>query len=326
MFDLNKLYKKELFDLGKEAGEKYKNIYSPMYDEATVRSYVHDFYLDNAEEWDRKYTAFDYFRSILKNAFAHVETDFNKENMILDIGSGAGNTIIPLLEIFPNSKVIGSDISHEMLVFVNKYLQDMPNKDNCRLIQLNAEEMDFYDDTFDIIVGAALLHHLFDPSKAIECCSRILKKGGCAIFFDPFENGNSMLRLLYKNILDKKKFMGLNKKLKEHFRNFILDVEVRKGRDKSADHYKIREDKWYFTKSYFEELKEKFDYEGLIIYPLHEIENMFRAQTKQVLIYGGMDESYIPDWAWQMTDEYDKSFSEDFKKDLLIEGCVIFKK
>jgi len=52
-------------------------------------------------------------------------------------------------------------------------------------------------------MGGAILHHLLNPEKAIKGAYRALKKGGYAIFFEPFENGNSILELAYSEILEK---------------------------------------------------------------------------------------------------------------------------
>ena len=101
---------------------------------------------------------------------------------------------------------------------------------------------------------------------------------------------------------------------------------MKKGTDKSADFYKAMEDKWYFTKSYFRNLADKFNFSDLIIYSLHESEKMFETQTKQVLIYGEIEQNKMPEWAWEIVREFDKGFSEELKQDLLIEGCIIFKK
>ncbi|MGB5238089.1 MAG: class I SAM-dependent methyltransferase [Flavobacteriaceae bacterium] len=49
---------------------------------------------------------------------------------------------------------------------------------------MNAEEMNFEDNTFDIIFGTGILHHL-DLSKAYSSISSKLKDDGAAIFIEP---------------------------------------------------------------------------------------------------------------------------------------------
>ena len=45
----------------------------------------------------------------------------------------------------------------------------------------------------DLAVGAAILHHILDPAKVLASCHRALKPGGWAIFFEPFEAGNTIV-------------------------------------------------------------------------------------------------------------------------------------
>src|SRR5205814_8679982 len=47
-----------------------------------------------------------------------------------------------------------------------------------------AEKLDYPADYFDMVVGTDILHHV-DISQAVAECSRVLKKGGLAIFHEP---------------------------------------------------------------------------------------------------------------------------------------------
>ena len=49
---------------------------------------------------------------------------------------------------------------------------------------MNAEDMSFEDNYFDVIYGTGILHHL-DLAKSYESIARKLKKGGTGIFIEP---------------------------------------------------------------------------------------------------------------------------------------------
>lgn len=55
---------------------------------------------------------------------------------------------------------------------------------NCRFEAMNAEEMTFDDNTFDLIFGSGIIHHL-DVDRAFKEISRVLVPGGRAIFYEP---------------------------------------------------------------------------------------------------------------------------------------------
>lgn len=53
---------------------------------------------------------------------------------------------------------------------------------------MNAMEIEFPDNTFDIVYSANLLHHLPDPLKALHEIHRVLKPGGKLCFWDPLRH------------------------------------------------------------------------------------------------------------------------------------------
>lgn len=108
---------------------------------------------------------------------------------------------------------------------------------------------------------------------------------------------------------------------------FCSDIRSRKGRDKSDELFLRLDDKWLFTKRYFEEYAEKYNFSKCIIYSLHNSANQFENQTKTLLKFGlNFKEDSLPQWAWDIIISYDQIFSEDMKQDLLIEGCTLLQK
>jgi len=246
---------------------------------------------------------------------------------ILDIGSGAGNSVIPLLELCPNSFVIAADLSVELLVLLREALQERGLGHRCGLLQLNVEELDFEESSFDIVVGAAVLHHLFASENTIADCARVLKKGGHAIFFEPFENGNMILRIAYEAILGDPRSAVLSADVVKFLRAVIDSFEIRKGRDKNLPIYHNLDDKRLFTPRYFRELSERCNFLRYIMYPMHSTERQFENQTLSYLrLETGKGREALPDWAWKTIQRYDSAFSDDVKSDLLIEGSIIMEK
>jgi len=322
-------YKRPLVDLGTLGGEPLEGIFSPLYDEESVNRYIHEQFREQAQTYAEKYTAIEYFNLLLSNAFTKIDWEVHHRSglAILDIGSGAGNSIFPLLRLCPDSLVIASDLSLELLVLLKKALFAQRLSHRYALLQLNAEELDFAHGTFDLVVGAAVLHHLLSPEKTINGCAHILKQGGYAIFFEPFENGNAILNLIYRTILHHDQSEALSLEVQGLLRSMAQDYEVQKGRDKSLPIFQQMEDKWLFTKRYFEEITAKAGFSECIIYPLHATDCQFAKQIEVLLRLGiGKDREALPQWAWEIIQQYDESFSADLKSDLLIEGGVILRK
>jgi SAM-dependent methyltransferase len=99
---------------------------------------------------------------------------------ILEIGSGRGETVLELAGHGAN--VTGIDLSDVAAASAQERAKDLGLQ--ARFLAMDAEATQFADDSFDIVCGGAILHHL-DIEKAYQEISRILRPGGYAIFLEP---------------------------------------------------------------------------------------------------------------------------------------------
>lgn len=99
---------------------------------------------------------------------------------ILDYGCGTGSNSIKLAS--QGANVVGIDISS---LRISKAEQSAKKYGlSVKFVEGDAEGTDFENNTFDIIIGGAILHHLNLDSAAKEI-HRILKPGGTAVFIEP---------------------------------------------------------------------------------------------------------------------------------------------
>lgn len=90
--------------------------------------------------------------------------------------------------------VHGIDISDYAIDHLSKRAKEQGLSINYQV--MNAEEMTYPDDSFDVIYGTGILHHL-DLEKALESISKKLKKGGQAVFIEPL--GHNLFINGYRN-------------------------------------------------------------------------------------------------------------------------------
>lgn len=55
---------------------------------------------------------------------------------------------------------------------------------NARFLVMDAEQVDFSGDSFDVVFGSSILHHL-DLERSLAEIARVLRPGGAAIFLEP---------------------------------------------------------------------------------------------------------------------------------------------
>lgn len=318
----------ELRDLG-ELHPEWAGILSPMYDEDEVRKYIHEQFLDDATHYVERYQNLNRWRWLLKLAQPHLPDP--SPTTILDIGSGAGNTIFPLLEIYPHARIIASDLSAPLLRLLRDVRDERYPESDCTLMQLNAENLVFEPAQFDLVVGGAILHHLFDPQLTLEQCYKVLKPDGCAVFFEPFELGNMVTGLALKHLLMINDYIPENAKLDPEmiqlFRSITQEWDQRKGLDKSSEEYHFVDDKWLFTRGYYERVAQQLGFREVSITPLSRPEKMFSTQVGSILQISKLrDLSTLPQWALFYLNQVDEQFTLDARRELMIEGCVILKK
>jgi ubiquinone/menaquinone biosynthesis C-methylase UbiE len=97
---------------------------------------------------------------------------------ILDIAFGRGASLFPAAECAGvNGQIVGIDFSHEM---VNQTARTILENDisNIRVMQMDAEKLDFDDETFDNVICGLSTAFFSDSLLAVDEMVRVLKHGG----------------------------------------------------------------------------------------------------------------------------------------------------
>ena len=115
-----------------------------------------------------------------------------KGKTILDYGCGRGQASLEYLG--QGANVYGIDISPPYIDECNKLAQSVVNSEGSFEFQvMDAHKLEFPDNTFDIVAGNGILHHL-DAYTALMEIYRVLKPGGRVILQEPLAD-NVLLKL-----------------------------------------------------------------------------------------------------------------------------------
>jgi 2-polyprenyl-3-methyl-5-hydroxy-6-metoxy-1,4-benzoquinol methylase len=106
---------------------------------------------------------------------------------VLDFGCGHGMASVVLARA--GAQVTAIDLSGGYLEEANA--RSRANGVCIKFVQANAEALPFADASFDRVWGCAILHHL-DLTRAGTTLRRVLRRGGRAIFCEPW-GGNPLL-------------------------------------------------------------------------------------------------------------------------------------
>ena len=158
------------------------------------------------------------FENIFYKALYNIYKDFNdciseksKNKVVLDYGCGIGSITEKIVNSNP-SRLFGIDISE---VSIDKAVENSKrlnlqidySVDNCEKTKFKAE-------TFDLVFGTGILHHL-SLDKSINEINRILKNKGEMVFLEPL--GTNPLINLYRKLTPKSRSDDEHPFLKKDF-------------------------------------------------------------------------------------------------------------
>ncbi len=98
---------------------------------------------------------------------------------VLDFGCGNMYTSVELLKLVPDLKITGIDVVKDQNLD-NEILKD--NRLSFKL--LNTKELPFPDNTFDIVVALAVMHHTDNPEYYLSELKRVIKPSGAIILIE----------------------------------------------------------------------------------------------------------------------------------------------
>jgi SAM-dependent methyltransferase len=323
------LFTVPLVDLGNSV-PKYGGILCPEPELGRPKIGVTETLLSGAEDYFLKYQSFSYWLSLLNAEMKALRRD--PVGLAVDFGSGFGNTVIPLLEHCPDLRILATDISPDLLAILRREAIKRGLMERCAVVALDVQRDYLRSEFADLVFGSAILHHLADPESLVRIALKILKPGGHAIFFEPFEEGHAVMRLAFSEILREAKRRRETGPGFDFLEGINTDIAVRTHRRSYPGWDKKwfeLDDKWLFTRSFFDRINLAVGTTDLVVRPLHGVESPFTIHTRNVLTsYAGLpDRNALPNWAWDILRRYDEdTFSEDMKRQLIIEGAVIITK
>jgi ubiquinone/menaquinone biosynthesis C-methylase UbiE len=323
--DVASVFAEPLVDLGTQT-PAFAGIYAPQSSIGATKVGVTSQFLENAEQYHRAYFDTEYWSFLLGNALA-AAGEPSAPARIIDIGSGSGNSVIPLANRFPDAEIIATDISPQLLAILRDFLRQRPDSDRrFGLVCVDAMAAQYQPEVAELAVGAAILHHILEPERVLASCFRALAPGGWAIFFEPFEAGNALLKFAYRRILSQASAAERATPGMQFLERMAEDYR-RRERPRSDPIYRELDDKWMFTRTFFDRARTAQGWSELITYALNVSPTGLRDQATVHLRLGmGLKPDALPEWAWSIIDETDAGISDDLRKELAQEGAVLMRK
>ena len=155
--------------------------------------------------------------------FTYLE-DNTRNSEILDYGCGIGSFTEKIIKYNPK-KIIGIDISEVSINKAKKKAEELKINVDYRVD--NCEKTSFDNNSFDIVYGTGILHHL-QTEKCLDEIYRILKSNGNLIFIEPLGTNPiiNLYRKLTPNSRSKDEHPLVNQDFKYINKKFI-DIKIK---------------------------------------------------------------------------------------------------
>jgi ubiquinone/menaquinone biosynthesis C-methylase UbiE len=112
----------------------------------------------------------------------------------LEIGSGTGYFSLNLVQLGAIERLTATDISPGMLKQLGETAESLGLE--VETVETEAEELPFDDESFDLVFGHAVLHHIPDLERAFAEFKRVLRPGGAIAFAgEPSRYGDRLAAL-----------------------------------------------------------------------------------------------------------------------------------
>jgi ubiquinone/menaquinone biosynthesis C-methylase UbiE len=113
----------------------------------------------------------------------------------LEIGSGTGYFSLNLMQLGTIERLTATDISPGMLERLSATAEEL-GLNEVTTVVTEAETLPFEDESFDLVLGHAVLHHIPDLGRAFAEFRRVLRPGGAIAFAgEPSRYGDRLAAL-----------------------------------------------------------------------------------------------------------------------------------
>ena len=168
-----------------------------------------------------------YFRKYETSPRKVVFDTIGKKDNVLDLCTGTATNAIAIAKKNPNAKIVGVDLSKDMLVVARNKV-NKENLANVRLYRMDATQMDFKDESFDKVLLSLVLHETDEElaKKIIKEAMRVMKPDGELVVTEWERSDNFIKKILFIpiEILEPKPYKTfVTKDHKKYFKEFGLE-------------------------------------------------------------------------------------------------------
>lgn len=148
----------------------------------TLQKRIHCHHFAHAEAYDRR--AGKVFRGVYRRVAEDVAMAAPTGGAVLDAGCGSGRLAFEIAKRRPDLRVHGIDLERGIVEVATRHAEQAKVADRVEFTVADLADLPLPDDSVDLIVSTASLHHWTDVSAVIASLNRVLRPQGRIWIYD----------------------------------------------------------------------------------------------------------------------------------------------
>lgn len=247
--------------------------------------------------------------------------------LVLAAGDGVSG-VAPCLRLFRGARIVAADRTDAEFGPLRRHLRDSGAEGRVICVEMEPENERFPAATFDLVTGSSILNRLIDPDRALANVFRLLKPGGHAVFFEPFD-GFGLIRLAFERVLAEAELRGkpLNPPLAAALADHVGEIAARTMPDSSRPGFAERAQKWLFSRESLTAGARQIGFREARFFSHNDHSTLYRDFARSLITHKvGAGVADMPDWAWGVLDSFDRALPPPVKRLLMLEGTMVLSK
>lgn len=284
-------------------------------------------FTDDAKTYHERYFERLDFTDLVDYCLKLAEVDRSRPLRVLDIGSGSGASVLAACRLLPRAEILASDISPQLLRILAAFVDSRDDlRGRITAFCFDLHRRFFLPDTFDVVIGAAILHHLLDPRAALRNVAAALRPGGRIILVEPLESGSLVLVAMFAQVLTDLAASGESDgPLARLMKAMRLDIQSRLGPPVEKPWTRELDDKWVFDRPYLEQLAAELGLSKVEVHPAQPgLAHVYEGAFMSLVADSGLAAVAVTQRVLDSVRRFDRGIAEDLKRELCPTGVIVF--
>ena len=131
---------------------------------------------ENRARWRQEHRLVAFYEHRLMNSLYAIDSRLPLP--VLEVGCGQGQNLLDFATKGEEGRLVGTDVTASGLQCARRLRRERSRKSELDFVESDASRLPFHDNTFRLVYGRDLLHHVTNPAEVLREMKRVVAPGG----------------------------------------------------------------------------------------------------------------------------------------------------